>query len=625
MKIKSMKLVNFQGIKSFEMQPDGKNVEISGQNGTGKTTVYNAYHWLLFNKPGTDEKNYSPETVGSKDLTHSVEIVLTDDSGKEIKLKKTLHKSGKSSKTEYQIDDEKVKQKDYERFLEGICPPDRMRAIAREDTFLSETSKEERRKIIIEKAGGVDDAEVIAYDEKLKQLPEILCGKSIESYKKIVKDKIKDLKKESDGLAVLIEAGNKELKEPEKSKEFVEGVLAKLEESKKDLEARKAATPDERQAEIRKQISSLMVERSRAESEYQKAMISVDSEKKSKIYNIQNNIVVIKRELNIKQADKDKTEVAKRRAEDRRKELIAEWQEVNARQFDESGKCPYCGQELPQEKLEEAKREFNVKKSNELERITKAGKEVSLEVIETLENAIGQMCSEINGYKEEIAKLENDIKEIQSEPEPEPFQKTDECKEYDEKIKSLRESLISEKFTEHDSLEQELSAVENDIKNNMRLLLEIESYEKKKTRLEEMEKKKKAVEKEKEEYEFGENLCKKFSMKKSEIMEEKVNSMFENVHFRLFRELVNGEIEEDCEPLVKCREGWIPYSKANHAAKVRAGLEVVQGLSEFFGVNMPVFVDNAESIVTDFPKTSYQQIRLRAVKGVEELRCEYDR
>ena len=621
MRIKNMKLENFQGIKSFEMQPEGRNVEISGQNGTGKTTVYNAYNWLLFNKPGTDEKNYSPETVGSKGLDHSAEIVLTDDSGKEIKLKKTLRKSGKSSKTEYCIDEEKVKQKDYERFLENICPPDRMRMIAREDTFLSETPKEERRKIIIEKAGDIEDSEVIASDEKLKQLPEILGGKSIESYKRIAKDKIKDLKKESDRLAVLIDAGNKELKEPDKSKEFVENVLKKLKETKKEIEYKKA--PGMEQEELQRKIAEFLGEKVLAKCDYNKKLASSEEVRNKQISSIREKISNLRNEMYITQADRRKTAVDKENAKKKRKKLIADWQKVNEMQFDESGKCPYCGQELPPERLEEARKEFNVKKSNELELITKAGKEVSADVITTMEKAITRMDAEIKDYEGKISILDGEIDELQNAEQPVPFQKTDICRNFDKKIQGLKEKLNEENPQEDNSINQELAAVETDIENNMRLLLEIENYEKKKSELEDMESKHISLVADCEDYEFGMHLCKLFSMKKSEIMEEKVNSMFENVHFRLFRELVNGEVEEDCEPLVKCREGWIPYSKANHAAKVRAGLEVVQVLSEFFGVDMPVFVDNAESIVTDFPETSYQQIRLRAVKGVEELRCEY--
>lgn len=622
MRIKSMKLENFQGIKSFEMQPDGKNVEISGQNGTGKTTVYNAYNWLLFNKSGTDEKNYSPETVCSKGLDNSAEIVLTDDSGKEIKLKKTLHKSGKSSKTEYQIDDEKVKQKDYERFLEGICPPDRMRAIAREDTFLSETSKEDRRKIIIEKAGGVDDAEVIASDEKLKQLPEILCGKSVDSYKKIAKDKIKDLKKESDRLGVLIDAVSKELKDPEKPREFVEGVLKKLKETKKEIEYKKS--PGVEQEELKRKIVELLGEKELAKCDYNKKLASSEEARNKQISSIREKISKLRNEMYIVQADMHKTSVSKVNTEKKRKELLEEWNDVKAMQFDEFGKCPYCGQELPPEKIEDARKEFNVKKSTKLEEITKTGKEVSLDVIATLDKTIGRMDSEIKEYESKIEDFENEIKKLQNVDGQEPFEGTDICKGFDAKIQELKERLNEETPEKDNSIERELAAVESDIENNMRFLLEIENYEKKKSELEDMENKHAKAVSDCENYEFGMHLCKLFSMKKSEIMEEKVNSMFENVNFRLFKELVNGEIEEDCEPLVKCKEGWIPYSKANHAAKVRAGLEVVQGLSDFFGVNMPVFVDNAESIVTDFPETSYQQIRLRAVKGLEELRCEFD-
>ena len=55
MKILKMRLENFQGVKELEIDPQGESSAIYGDNGTGKTTVYNAFTWLMYGKPSTTE------------------------------------------------------------------------------------------------------------------------------------------------------------------------------------------------------------------------------------------------------------------------------------------------------------------------------------------------------------------------------------------------------------------------------------------------------------------------------------------------------------------------------------------------------------------------------------------
>lgn len=56
MKILKMRLENFQGVKELEIEPQGESSSIYGDNGTGKSTVYNAFTWLMYGKPSTQGK-----------------------------------------------------------------------------------------------------------------------------------------------------------------------------------------------------------------------------------------------------------------------------------------------------------------------------------------------------------------------------------------------------------------------------------------------------------------------------------------------------------------------------------------------------------------------------------------
>lgn len=92
MKILKMRLENFQGVKELEIDPQGESSAIYGDNGTGKSTVYNAFTWLMYGKPSTTEKNYTPKTTGSHNLHHSVEMTVELADGSEMVLKKITTK-----------------------------------------------------------------------------------------------------------------------------------------------------------------------------------------------------------------------------------------------------------------------------------------------------------------------------------------------------------------------------------------------------------------------------------------------------------------------------------------------------------------------------------------------------
>ena len=128
MKILKMKLENFQGVKELELDPRGESCAIYGDNGTGKSTVYNAFTWLMYGKPSTQEKNYTPKTTGSHNLHHSVEMTVELADGSEMVLKKDFHEVYKTMKgnpqpllsghtTDYSVDGVPVNESQFKKTL----------------------------------------------------------------------------------------------------------------------------------------------------------------------------------------------------------------------------------------------------------------------------------------------------------------------------------------------------------------------------------------------------------------------------------------------------------------------------------------------------------------------------
>ena len=80
--------------------------------------------------------------------------------------------------------------------------------------------------------------------------------------------------------------------------------------------------------------------------------------------------------------------------------------------------------------------------------------------------------------------------------------------------------------------------------------------------------------------------------------------------WQLFKEQVNGGLEQVCNPMTQNAAGeWVEYKSSNTAAQVNAGLEIIDVLNKHFHTNLPVIVDRAES-VCKMAKVSEQTIRL---------------
>ena len=57
---------------------------------------------------------------------------------------------------------------------------------------------------------------------------------------------------------------------------------------------------------------------------------------------------------------------------------------------------------------------------------------------------------------------------------------------------------------------------------------------------------------------------------------------------------------------------YVDYPNANNAAQILGGLDVIDALSELYGISVPVFVDNSECLDSEnTPKVNSQLVLLR--------------
>ena len=173
-------------------------------------------------------------------------------------------------------------------------------------------------------------------------------------------------------------------------------------------------------------------------------------------------------------------------------------------------------------------------------------------------------------------------------------------------------------------IDRQLQDVANEILNLQRQKAQIEQAETQRKRIEELDAEEKRLGAEYETLDRGIWLCDEFTKAKVKMLTSRIDSKFRNVSFRLFQEQLNGGLKDDCEVLIPGEGGrMVPYTFANNAARINAGLEIIGVLADHWNMEMPVFIDNAES-VTHLARSWTQTIRLVVSEQDKQLRLALD-
>ena len=261
-KIFNLKLKNFKGVKDLEVNFNGMDTNIYGANATGKTTVFDAFKWLFFDKDSSDRKDFNIKTLDNNNkpihfLEHEVEATLIID-GQDITFKKMLQEKwvkrrGQEQQefagheTNYWIDEVPIKKKDYEEKINSIIPENLFKLITDPSFFNNNMSWKERRELLINISGTtITDEDILNSDEKFAVLKENLQGRNIEDYKKVVAAKIKELNSEKEKIPVrideltntLITEHNIDYDKLEEEKQGLNQELQNIESEMTDIQAR---------------------------------------------------------------------------------------------------------------------------------------------------------------------------------------------------------------------------------------------------------------------------------------------------------------------------------------------------------------------------------------------------
>lgn len=632
MNIKTMKLENFAGVSDLTIDFDSKCTFIYGDNGTGKTTVFNAFTWLLTGKASTGAANFTPKTEGTHGLEHSVTATIISND-KEFTLKRTFHEVYKKKRgaakeefaghaTDYYIDGVLTKEKDFTKFIEEhIGTPDIIKELSLPEYFSEGESWQNRRQTLLNICGDVSDDDVIASDSELEILPSVLNGRSVDDYIKIVTAEMKGLNKQIDTIPARIDEASKAIPDamPNSTREELIAERADIVIERDKLKADYSEATHGSVAYNQKLF--------KLRSELQQASLDYKKEIADKTDKAQRAIETVRREYNTLQ---DKMTELKKKAQEaagvvddmiaRRDSLIEEYKHIKAQTWEGSNICPTCGQLLPDEKVQEAKESFNIAKASALEENIAHGKMCSKEKIEELKKTAFDLLEEYENTGSTAESVKAHLQELidASKVTYPAFEETDTYKELNAKIDSLNPEEVAEDTKEElknriAELDDKLAAIEKSITL-------YDAKEKQEARVAELKEEAHALSVKYEHKAIERNLCEKFIITKVKLLDDKINNFFSSVRFKLFSEQINGGIKEDCEVLIPCGDNLIPYAFANHAARINAGLEIISLLSSKYNVTVPVFIDNAESITHLDSYDNLQLINLVVSEPDKKLR-----
>lgn len=656
MEIKLIKLVldNFKGAKHFELNAEGKDIVVKGENNTGKTTIADAFYWLLFNKDSKGATKFSIKTLDSageeiNNLKHSVYAVLDID-GKEQHIKKTYsekwtRKRGQAKstftghETVYELgatEDELTpkKLKDFNEFINSIISDEQIFKLTTNPFWFNSLKQDERKKILMSLVDEVTDEDVINSDSKLKELKKLLGDGSLEDFKMRISRNKKSINEDLKAIPVRVDEINHNMPDVRKyNKQALEEELNEINNqiNQVDIEIKDVENGLEIE-KIEKEIKSKELDIQYLKDNHNhgnrrdlSTLINQDSE-------LQRAIATKRRDLSNLTAELQKNESVIEEQNEKFKALGIKHKELvnEQKEFTTATVCDCCGQDIPehmqQEAIQKMKENYNADKSERLEKIQSDGIEIRNKVKQLseqndeIESTMEELKEEIDKETKNVEEIKENIKKIESNNTD--VKDTDEYKQLDSEIKALKEK-------KGQSIQSMSEDVQNIVKSKKEPLINQQQEIKQKLddiqvsqravdRIKELETKQEQLAQEYNELEHATFLTEEFTKQKVNLMEDSINNKFEITKFKLFDVQINQGVQDVC---IATHNG-VPFdSGLNNAARINVGLDIINALSKHYNFYAPIMIDNAES-VTDVHKTTSQQIQLEVSKKDKALTVE---
>lgn len=634
--LKKISLTNFKGIKSLTLDFND-NTNILGANGSGKTTIVDAFTWLLFGKDSSDRKDFEIKTLDENNtvipkIDHEVYAVLETE-GKTIDVRKILKEKWVKARgaetaefsgntTQYFWNDIELPAKEFNQKVSEIVDEKIFKLITSPTAFNS-LHWQEKRSVLTELSGGVSDMEIAEGNSDFEEMINYSLSNNISideralqlkgSIKKM-KDYIKDIPARIDEVyrnmpdVVDETTVNAEIEKKNEAIAFIDNQIQSIAKANEEVNS-KIQKNQNKIFELKSEMNAIEFEAKESAKQQLRNLSSERDELESQLVDLGKSTSGLETTTKLKA----KVEAEIKSLEAELVKIREEWRKTNSDAYNpEAGEvsCPCCnrtfeGEEL-ESKVQDLKDKFEAQKKNILANITAEGKTAAAK-LEAKKELLADYENDIKIFTERIKKSE----ELKARIEKLPLQPNVEELAQKELTDSVRYSKIRIEIATLEANKFELKADDPELQNKRKSLFDeiIELKESvasnklitaSESRIEELKAEEKKTSAEIAKLERDLFIIENFKKAKIDAVERKVNKQFSVVKFKMFNQQVNGGESETCEALIN----GVPFSDANTASKINAGIDIINALSEYYGISAPIMIDNRESISEIIPTKS---------------------
>lgn len=646
MKLLKLTLENFKGHGLRVVEFSSTVTRVYGANGTGKTSLFDSFCWMLWAKDSDDRTQsgnvsfypFDPDKQGEvlHNVVVKVEAVVEIDGAQHV-LCRTMQEKWTTpngtelprftgNETKLYIDGLAVKANQFDAFVKENINPEMFKLTSNPWYFPTLHWKEQRR-ILMELVGDISNDDVLAADASLEPLRNELASRKPEDCKKLWQQQQKAAVKDLEKTVLLINENRKHLpqieneadvkaeleaqrlvlmKPLEKAMQEKADILSGTAISKKQAEAKVLESKlDIIRAEQREKIAA-------ARKPFDEQIAALEAEAKTAAETVKPYRQTV---VNLDNAIREN--------EEKLKVLQDSWQAVDAEEFNDI--CPCCHRPYPPEQIADQRAAFNRSKAERLEKIeadgnalfdkneeNKAQRDAAMKEVQRL----SKLDLEMPDKRSEIMQQREEA--VQALPPMENrrdwFEASEDLKRINHEIEELH---IDVKLKLMDA-EKAIESAQKPIGDIDVRLAEIKAAEATRALITDYTKQQQTLREQHDELALKLSLIKKFDEIKAVMTTEKVKAILPGMDFKLFNyNNTNEGYTETCE-LVKDGK---PYANLSNGEKIAVGCELIAAISKHYGVSNPVWIDNAEA-TTKHLETNGQAILLRVSAADAELRIE---
>ncbi len=654
---KKISLLNFCGIRQAGFAFGEYITVISGGNGLGKSTIFNAITYCLFGKNSKglalDIKTYDKDHRIIKEIPHEVTLTLSVD-GEEITLKRTLTDAWKGEQVtntyKYYVNGEVTTAGDFKKSVDSIFPEVTFRLCSSATEFVSR-SWAEQRNFLSSLVPSVTAESIAQGEPKFDFVVEALKKEDITNMMRHLKYSRKEIQVQLDKIPVRLAELDKALPESHDWEEL-EKKKAELNKQLHDIDCEIAdAKSGGIKNVVKDGIRNKMEFAQKRKRIMEQGAMNLSTELATKH---QSDVITVTaalakaqglaEELKAKMNEHTETEVHARKQKEECEKKVKEFNERNneitAKTWqwnDKDSFCPHCLQPLPLDRLATMKAEslkrFNEDIAEQKRQLQEDFGKLQQTYTE-LKRILEQVDEERKITTEQIVKAQRAVNEAEKNKaevdketpktyeqilsEKEEYQSVvNELATLEQELDSVQDGSTEEQQNLLKKLEEEREKLSAEYSEALTILSTKENYNRISALIEEAKRDKVTFQDQLDELDKKIDIASEYNKLSCTILEERINEQFDFVKWTLFQTTQDGERKPYCE----CYHDGVPYVSLNAAAKVNAGIDIANTISRYYDVSIPMILDECESNLCPIYEGG-QQIRL-CVAPTSKLNIEY--